>query len=208
MEKITQKRSLHQSATPGRPREFDLSEVLDSAVMVFREKGYNSTSIGDLCQATSLSSGSIYKAFKDKKGFFLTAFDHYVTARNTLLNARLADASSGREQLYAFISLYVDSSKGNEGRTGCMVISALAEITTFDPKLAEPVRKAYQRLEDRVLRIFEKGRVDGSLHIHGEPASIARLLLCMLQGLRLAGKVGYVETDTCKIVNDIMHLLE
>ncbi|MDA4634974.1 TetR/AcrR family transcriptional regulator, partial [Escherichia coli] len=55
----------------GRPREFDMNEALDKALRVFSERGYHATSIGNLTDAMQLASGSVYKAFKDKRGVFL-----------------------------------------------------------------------------------------------------------------------------------------
>ena len=60
----------------GRPREFDIDDALDKAVRVFSERGYHATSIGDLAGAMELASGSIYKAFRDKRAVFLAAFDN------------------------------------------------------------------------------------------------------------------------------------
>jgi AcrR family transcriptional regulator len=59
----------------GRPREFDIDAALDKSVRIFRERGYHATSIGDLTKAMELASGSVYKAFKDKRAVFLAAFD-------------------------------------------------------------------------------------------------------------------------------------
>ncbi|WP_324021971.1 TetR family transcriptional regulator (plasmid) [Pantoea sp. JZ29] len=205
MEKKRRGRVSSIAENRGRPREFDLSSVLDGAVLVFREKGYNSASLSDLCTATSLSTGSIYKAFKDKKGLFLAAFAHYLSQRNEELSTRLAGITTGRDQLEAFIKMYVDSSKGKEGLRGCMVISAMTEITTLDPELALKVREAYKRLELKLLQIFQAGKVDGSLSVPDNPESMICMLLCTLQGMRLAGKVGYVDTSSETIVEEIMH---
>jgi AcrR family transcriptional regulator len=49
--------------------------ALDRAVLVFRERGYHATSIGDLSEAMKLASGSLYKAFGDKRAIFLAAFE-------------------------------------------------------------------------------------------------------------------------------------
>jgi len=43
----------------GHRREFDMDDALDQAIRIFRERGYNATSIGDLTDAMGLASGSL-----------------------------------------------------------------------------------------------------------------------------------------------------
>lgn len=56
--------------SPRRPSGFDPGAALDDAIMVFSERGYHATSISDLSKATTLTAGSLYKAFGDKRGIF------------------------------------------------------------------------------------------------------------------------------------------
>src|ERR1700723_3568697 len=67
-------------ALPGRPREFDMDEAGESAMLVFRSRGYHGTSVQDLTEGTGLARGSLYKAFHDKRTLFLAALDHYTAA--------------------------------------------------------------------------------------------------------------------------------
>ncbi|MBV8352492.1 MAG: TetR/AcrR family transcriptional regulator, partial [Verrucomicrobia bacterium] len=48
---------------PGRPREFDIDEVVCDAMKVFQTHGYAGTSLVDLIGGTGLTRGSLYKAF-------------------------------------------------------------------------------------------------------------------------------------------------
>src|SRR5882757_6578187 len=81
----------------GRPREFDLDAALDKAVRVFRERGYHATSIADLTEAMNLASGSVYKAFKDKRTIFLAAFDRERERRWGKLQRIIIAAKPARE---------------------------------------------------------------------------------------------------------------
>ena len=54
-----------QKRSVGRPREFDEERALEAAMDEFWKKGYESTSLNDLCCCTGLHKGSLYQAFGD-----------------------------------------------------------------------------------------------------------------------------------------------
>ena len=43
----------------------------------FWAKGYEATSMADLCTCTGLHKGSLYQAFGDKHSLFMNALKHY-----------------------------------------------------------------------------------------------------------------------------------
>lgn len=62
----------------GRVQTFDTAEAVRAARAVFWERGYESTSLPDLEQATGLSRSSIYHAFTSKRGLFDAAVTSYL----------------------------------------------------------------------------------------------------------------------------------
>ncbi len=62
----------------GRPREFDEDSVLEAAMEVFWRKGYEATSLADLCDCTGLHKGSLYQTFGSKHDLFMKALKHYI----------------------------------------------------------------------------------------------------------------------------------
>src|SRR6266481_3828469 len=150
----------------GRPREFDLDKALDQAIPVFRERGYNATSIGDLIDAMGLASGSIYKAFKDKRAVFLAAFDRYMSLRNDQI-ARVANtAKPARERLRDLLAFYVESSKGIEGRRGCLVVGSAVELAIVDREVAARVNASVARNQAFLADLIRKGQADKSIPSH------------------------------------------
>jgi len=73
-----------------RPREFDIDTALERAMQVFWAKGYESTSLDDLCEATGVGRSSLYSAFNDKRDLYLRALDHYENASAARIAAALA----------------------------------------------------------------------------------------------------------------------
>jgi AcrR family transcriptional regulator len=174
----------------GRPREFDIDDALDKAVRVFSERGYHATSIGDLTVAMEIASGSLYKAFRDKRDVLLAAFDRYKAMRNEQIR-RVADTSkTGRERLRDVLLSYVESSQGTEGRRGCLVVGCTVELAGLDPVVAARVSDSLKKNEAFLADVIRQGQSDGSIPAHVNADDTARLLVCLTQGLRVVGKTG------------------
>jgi AcrR family transcriptional regulator len=174
----------------GRPREFDMGTVLDGAVRVFRERGYHATSIVELTEATGLTAGSLYKAFGDKRGVFLAAFERYTSQRNTELRRRLDAQQSGGDKLRELLYFYADASYGSEGRRGCLVVASAVALATFDDGMAKQVEAAMRRTEELLRQLIQEGQKDGSISPAIHIPAMARCLTALLQGFRVVGKSG------------------
>lgn len=179
----------------GRPREFDMDKALDKAVRVFCERGYHATSISDLTSAMELASGSVYKAFKDKRAVFLAAFDHYKAERDAQLRTAIDQGSNGRERLRNALIFFADSSHGAQGQLGCLVISGAADLSTFDAEIGQRVTGSLARSEAMLNKLILQGQADGSISPELNGQDVARLMLCVLQGMRVIGKTGRTKQD-------------
>lgn len=191
----------------GRPRGFDTDAALDSAIGVFMERGYHGTSISDLTEAMRLSSGSVYKAFEDKRGVFLAALDRYVRLGLERRARRLEGCADGAEKLRAVLSYYADNAQGHDGRLGCLVVSSAAELAETDPEIAERVSASHQRLETQFAELIQEGQEDGSIAAGVDVDGAARLLLAAAQGFRVLGKTGRSRDEMMSAVDSAMALL-
>ena len=194
-------------ASRGRPREFDTDAALDAAIRVFSERGFHATSIGDLTAATGLASGSVYKAFQDKRGLFLAALERYKSVRDAALRRAIAPGASGRERLRLALAFYADASHGPLGRLGCLVIGGATELATFDDEVARWVAQALVRIEAVLGDLLREGAADGSVPPGTDAPATARALLCMVQGMRLVGKTGRTRKDMRALVDVAMKMV-
>jgi len=184
-----------KSRARGRPRAFDTDRVLDDAIEVFSERGYHGASISDLADATGLTAGSLYKAFTDKRGILLAAFDRYRTVRSGKLEEAIAQGKNAREKIRAAFAFHAGAAHGASGRRGCLVVSMANELAANDPVVAERVAKAHAANETIMRDLVIAGQADGSVSTSLDPGSTALLLLFLLQGMRVVGKTSRPEAQ-------------
>lgn len=204
---MTTAASSEKPRTRGRPREFDMDAALDKALAVFSERGYHATSISELTEAMGLASGSVYKAFKDKRGIFLAAFDRYRAVRRDMLDLHIGKAESGRNKIRALLFHYATSSQGETGRRGCLVVGSANELAVFDPEAAARVATAFTMNEALLLDLVRLGQSDGSIPARLDAVATARTLLCLTAGMRVAGKTGRSQDDMTAVAEAAMKLL-
>jgi len=192
----------------GRPREFDIETALDRAILYFREHGYNGVSIADLSRALKLSAGSIYKAFNSKHALFTAALDRYLALRGAQLSEITSSTESGREKLRRLLVFYAESSHATEGRYGCLVVLGAVELASTDEAIAQKVSTALVLNEKRLREIIQQAQQDGSVPKEIDAATTARLMLALVQGMRVLGKIGQTREDMMALVDASMKLLD
>jgi TetR/AcrR family transcriptional repressor of nem operon len=192
----------------GRPREFDLDEALDKAIGTFSELGYHGTSLSKLTASMEIAEGSLYKAFKDKRAVFLAAFERYVMLRNERLSRELESARSGRDKVRAVLDVYVESSHGMKGRRGCLVVGSAVDLASSDPDMARRVSAVLAAHEKRLTDFIQQGQKDGSIASEIDAAVTARLLLCVMQGMRVLGKTSRSREEMTSLVESALTLLD
>lgn len=86
-----------------RPRAFDQAKAIAAAAELFREHGYEATSIRDLTAHLGVSTSSLYAAFGDKDGVFMAALRHAAEGDKTMILSQVdggATFADGLRGLY------------------------------------------------------------------------------------------------------------
>ncbi|MNR83603.1 HTH-type transcriptional repressor ComR [compost metagenome] len=185
-----------------------MDEALDKVIPLFCARGFHGASINDIAEAMQLTVGSIYKAFKDKRGVFLAAIDRQLSLRQGALRNAIAAASSGRDKLRAALMFYVGVSNTGDDMQGCLIVSTTVELATFDDEIANRARDSYKRREVILAELLKLGEADGSIAAASNNAATARLMLCLMQGLIVIGKSGRTRKELVAVVEASMKILD
>jgi len=173
-----------------RPREFEVDDVLERAMQVFWAKGFEATSLDDLCEATGLGRSSLYAAFGDKHTLYANVLDRYEEAAVVRIGATISAAPTVQAGIAAFIGRIIDSIVAGPGRRGCFIGNCAAELVRGDRSGAARVRRSLDRVESTFRAALKSAQAKGELPASADVAALARFITAGIQGLRLVGKAN------------------
>lgn len=129
-----------------RPREFDTDKALAKAMDVFWQFGYSDATLPDLLEGMSLTRGSLYKAFKDKKSLFLIVLSNYDEQAVSDAVALLTNPDQdGLDRITALFDSIVATVEAGD-RRGCLLCSTIAGPASYDSEIAEYAVKSLDRM--------------------------------------------------------------
>ena len=191
-----------------RPREFDTDAALDRAMEAFWSKGYEATSLDDLCEVTGLSRSSFYAAFGSKRNLLLKSVDRYIEQRNPKIAAILSQPLPIRDAFAALAGLFIDQIVAGPGRRGCFLGNCAAELPRSDRAALARVRHGLESTEATFRDALARAQSRGDLATDADVSALARFLMSAFQGLRLVGKVNPDRATLEDIASTILRCLD
>lgn len=110
-------------------KQFDRKHVLHSAAHIFKQNGYNGTSIDDILKATGLSRSSLYDSFHDKHNLYLQALEFYKENENQAYQDVQRKELNGMEKIELVFREVVNHLVKHPDDNGCLMVNAAAEMS-------------------------------------------------------------------------------
>jgi TetR/AcrR family transcriptional repressor of nem operon len=132
-----------------------------TAMQLFWEKGYNSTSIADVLQTAKVNSGSLYHFFPGKADLLVAVLDMYHDGIGAML---LEPAWEGVEdpidRIFALLARYRQSLADTECFYGCPIGSLALELHEPDLAVRERLAKNFAAWIDAIENCLATARAD------------------------------------------------
>ena len=164
----------------------------------FWKKGYESTSLSDLCCCTGLHRGSLYQAFGDKHQLFMRSLNHYADREFREVADVALQQDSPLDSIRALVRTVCDHAA--EGR-GCLMINSMVELAPHDPEVRDMLALEGQRRIGVMTELLTKAQELGEIRAELDPLRLAQQLMVGLAGSAALVK-GLITTG------EVMDLLE
>lgn len=163
--------------------------IIEKTASLFNTKGYLSTSLSDITEATGLTKGSIYGNFDNKDQVALEVYKY----NSSLLSKSMA-RSLGEEfpttidKLNAFVSFYRKNWKAVFENGGCPLMNAATEADDTFPSLKKQVTQSFEGWIKKITAVIIEGQKTGEIHLDIDADAYGSLFIMLIEGGILLSK--------------------
>jgi AcrR family transcriptional regulator len=187
---MNQETDVVSKPTRGRPRIFDQDAVLEAAMALFWDRGFEGTSFDALTAAMNISASSFYNAFGSKEELYSQAINHYMTRTSVWFGSIL----NGPGETKAVIEHLLEASavkftqKGLPA--GCMISLAGTHLHPTLNSLRHALRASRNAAEGAVRARLEAGIADGDLAADTDVVGLAAFFEAVFRGMAVGARDG------------------
>lgn len=133
--------------------------IIQVAMRLFAEKGYDSTSIADILQQANVNSGSLYHHFDTKQGVLLAVLETYRDGiEPMLIGPAWAGVDDPIDRVWALLARYRELLAITDCRYGCPIGSLALELHEPDPPVRALLAANFDRWTEFVDKCFLAAR--------------------------------------------------
>ena len=189
----------------GRPRKFDSDEVLEAAMQCFWSKGYESTSLTDLVDATGLLKGSLYHAFGDKHSLFKQSLERYLANMRGAVRSKLAESERPVDGVCNALHCVIDIADADSRQPkGCMAINSLIERVPIDAEVRSIMLEHRRQVQKMFVDKLKAASAAGDVTQAREPEQTFSLLMTFVAGLAATMKGPTTKKEAHRLLDEQM----
>ncbi|AIS62349.1 TetR/AcrR family transcriptional regulator [Listeria ivanovii subsp. londoniensis] len=190
----------------GRVKQFDEQIVLNKAMQIFWEKGYEKTSMQDLVDHMGIHRRSIYDTFGDKHELFLKSLDCYEFRLNQIIKQQVKQDMTIKEKLETlFLSV---SSVNNESPKGCLIVNSAAELSLLDEPIKKKIQELFDKSEMYLYQLLVEAMNKGEISKNKNLQELASYLHNAWVGIRVLAKTTNDQIKLHTIVKTTLSIIK
>jgi len=187
----------------GRPREYDLEEILEIAMQIFWRKGYDDTSLNDLLDAMSISRSSFYYIFGSKYQLFELCIYRLRDRQIAKTIVELQQATDGRSFIEKLLNNIVlkPYAKDKELSPHGFLMNVAFESSEHNPKISTLISNASLRFVEIFKLAIQRGQSERVISEQKDPDELAFYFLSSIAGLRTMLKTNTDQRNIKSVIN-------
>jgi AcrR family transcriptional regulator len=185
------KKDLAPARARGRPRSFDRQQALCAALRVFRERGYEGTSMTDLQKALGgLSPPSLYAAFGSKEDLFKEAVALHMSEARARVTRVLEDAPDTRAAIEGMLRAAVLATTEPGEPRGCLLVQGALACSSSSADMVQYLQEQRRETHRTLSKRLKSGVTAGDVPAGTDIAAVASFYTTLIHGIAIQARDG------------------
>ncbi|WP_213277726.1 TetR/AcrR family transcriptional regulator [Chryseobacterium indologenes] len=183
--------------------------IIEKTATLFNTKGYISTSLSDITQATGLTKGSIYGNFENKDEVAIEVYKYNAgLLRKTLSRSFGEEYPKSVDKLHAFAAFYRKNWKFVFSNGGCPIMNAATEADDSFPALKTQVKRSFEQWMVKISATILEGQKNGEIDKKINAEQYASLFIMLIEGGILLSKTMGDQSFLNHALDKIAHMID
>jgi AcrR family transcriptional regulator len=156
------------------------AKILESAIKLFSNRGFNASSVDDICADAGISKGAFYHHFESKQALFLALLDNWLQAVNKAIEASKDQTAPETFMQMTEAFPYIFETAGE----GLPMFFEFWLQASRDKQVWEASIAPYRRYHKYFTSLIKKGVEEGSF-VEVKPELASRMIVSTAMGLFL-----------------------
>ncbi|MGQ7945762.1 TetR/AcrR family transcriptional regulator [Flavobacterium sp. WC2509] len=179
-----------------RTKQFKEEEILDKAISLFWDKGFNGASAQDLVDNLGISRSSIYDTFSDKRTLFIKALQQYRKKTGDGLKEVLANSKDAKATIRAiFEQTILETLQASENK-GCFMVNTTTELAIHDNEIAKIVNDNRNEIQNFFFEAIQNAQEIGAISKDKDALALSRFIFNSYSGIRVSARSSGMDKAT------------
>jgi AcrR family transcriptional regulator len=183
-----------------RDPETTRENILKKSGVLFNTRGYKSTSISDITDATGYTKGAIYRHFENKVELEVETLIHLSSLMLDKLRTAIKSERTAPAKLRAMFYFFESYITKPPLKGGCPLLNAAIEADDSHPALRKAALKILRMMRESVITVLKNGIQHGQLRRNLEVDEFATLIIASLEGAIMMSKLSGNDEDIKRVI--------
>jgi TetR/AcrR family transcriptional repressor of nem operon len=182
--------------------------IIEATAPLFNTRGYEGTSLQDLCEATGLTKGALYGNFENKDELFAEAFQYAVKLvreqGKTLVDAQ----KTNKSKLLALMEFFATYVLNPPLKGGCPMLNNAVDADDNRPRMKKAVARELENSITYITGLLDMGRKAGEFTKSFHSRETALFFFCAVEGAIMFSRVSSSDEAMRAVTGQIRRIVE
>jgi TetR/AcrR family transcriptional regulator, transcriptional repressor for nem operon len=174
-------------------------KLVDAGVALMRTRGFNATSLDDICQAAGVTKGGLFHYFKNKDEIAKAALARFVSEKaQVLADAPFRKLEDPLDRVFGRLDFIVEMARGARLGKGCLIGMLAQELSFTNAELRDACRASFGHISQDFEKDLTLAKARYAPRMNFDPKRLATLYETIFQGSVILAKT----TENSSVIVD------